>query len=209
MSEDFTYDQISSLFHLPLHEACIHLGVPKEELNKACRRFGVKRWPYSHKKTPKRSKSNELFVNFQVDTKPTITTTKPRKPVKNEHFSGKTVDVIYPPYEKKTKSFYDMRGKDTQRKFLLEYHNDTNSSSSIEGRVSNSSTGDLESCTSSDFNQMHISENDTFSNGDSSSISQASNEKMSDDISQNKKRKYTIDSIQNMNKKMDVNNLCN
>jgi hypothetical protein len=38
--EKITIQDISNLFHLPLHQACIKLGRSKEELNKICRAYG-------------------------------------------------------------------------------------------------------------------------------------------------------------------------
>jgi hypothetical protein len=38
--EKISIQEISSLFHLPLHQACIKLGRSKEDLNKICRSYG-------------------------------------------------------------------------------------------------------------------------------------------------------------------------
>lgn len=45
-AEALTLEEISTLFHLPIAQASIHLQLCTTALKKACRRHGVKRWPY-------------------------------------------------------------------------------------------------------------------------------------------------------------------
>jgi hypothetical protein len=99
--EKITIQEISNLFHLPLHQACIKLGRSKEELNKICRAYGkqqfhffnllsgITRWPYSHRKKKTEKKEGNLFSNFVVD-KPIALLQSVTKPQKTkEHFEKK------------------------------------------------------------------------------------------------------------------------
>lgn len=81
--------QISKLFHLPLHQACIKLSLPKEELNRICRNHGIQRWPFSHKKKNLRKKTEEehFFVNFLVEKQPSA----PSKISKKEKLDQNTI----------------------------------------------------------------------------------------------------------------------
>jgi hypothetical protein len=97
--EEITIQEISNLFHLPLHQACIKLGRSKEELNKICRAYGklkqivltflgITRWPYSHRKKKTEKKEGNLFSNFVVDKPIALqNVTKPQKT--KEHFEKK------------------------------------------------------------------------------------------------------------------------
>lgn len=41
--ENFSYEQISSLFHLPINIACLSLNTEVDTLIQKCREFGIKR----------------------------------------------------------------------------------------------------------------------------------------------------------------------
>lgn len=45
-AEALTLEEISTLFHLPIAQASINLQLCTTALKKACRRHGIKRWPY-------------------------------------------------------------------------------------------------------------------------------------------------------------------
>jgi hypothetical protein len=59
--------ELKETFHLPLHMACIKFGLQKEELNKICRGYGIKRWPFSHRKRTDKQPENG-FIEFQCQT---------------------------------------------------------------------------------------------------------------------------------------------
>lgn len=54
-------DDIKPLFHLPLAHAARILGVCGTFLKTACRRVGVKRWPYRTLQKQDRERANELL----------------------------------------------------------------------------------------------------------------------------------------------------
>lgn len=66
-----TFDEVSKLFHLPIHQAIILSGHDKITLTKVLRENGMKRWPYSYKKDvhSKKDRSTDLFTVFKVKMK--------------------------------------------------------------------------------------------------------------------------------------------
>eukprot|EP01080_Neovahlkampfia_damariscottae_P009867 gene9867-2189_t len=41
-----TLDEIQNLYHLPLNEAAVQLGICKTLLKQCCRKYSINRWPY-------------------------------------------------------------------------------------------------------------------------------------------------------------------
>ena len=54
-----TLAEVEARVHLPLHEAALSLGISSTTLKKTCRRFGIRRWPYSRRGTSSSRSSSE------------------------------------------------------------------------------------------------------------------------------------------------------
>ena len=65
-----TKKEIENCFGVPIHEACLMLGLETKELQKLCREYKIKRWPKTRKK---KSEKSDFFQTFTYDThsKPT------------------------------------------------------------------------------------------------------------------------------------------
>lgn len=66
-AEQLTYEQLKSVFHIPMHEAAIALSVDLSDLKRRCRELKISRWPYYKK--PKgvfKSSKTSFFHSFKL-----------------------------------------------------------------------------------------------------------------------------------------------
>lgn len=61
-----TYEQLKSVFHIPMHQASIALNVDLLELKRRCRELKISRWPYRKRKVVSKSSKTPFFHSFQL-----------------------------------------------------------------------------------------------------------------------------------------------
>jgi len=63
-----TMDILETVFHMPLHKACTELGVCATALKRACRKLGVKKWPYrdQHSQAQRKCAQEDNSVGKQI-----------------------------------------------------------------------------------------------------------------------------------------------
>jgi len=82
---NLSYQEVSAVFHLPLHEACVQLRVDESSLKKRCRQLNIPRWPYRKRCTlvkeleTERTTAQTASNNTQSVSAPSILTKKQSK----------------------------------------------------------------------------------------------------------------------------------
>lgn len=80
--ENYSYNDVSKLFHLTVLQASIQLGIELQEMKKLLKRLNIDRWPYSYKKTNHGIAGPAQFIQFKVELqKPIVIIKKSQKMV--------------------------------------------------------------------------------------------------------------------------------